>query len=124
MKSWTVLVALITLAIPSIAQRGRACKSNPELVGPCFQLHGRVFYSNGTPSLRIWRVGTDRILGVLPPENEIIPGNLSQALRGWDREVFADLEVCPFTKQAAGAMQMVCVEAASHIVVRKYDNPK
>jgi len=76
-------------------------------------------YTNGTPSLRIWRVGTNRILGVLPPEDEIIPPNLKLALQGWDKWVYADLEVCPFTKEKRGEMQMVCVESAEHLVVQK-----
>jgi hypothetical protein len=120
MKSWLGLVILLlcSMANPAIAQQGRSFKNNPELVSSCFQVHGKVFYSNGTPSLRIWRIGSSRILGVLPPENEIVPSNLARALRGWDREVFADLEVCPFTKDTPGAMQMVCVESATHMVVR------
>ena len=76
-------------------------------------------YTNGTPSLRIWRVGTDRILGVLPPEHEIIPKNLRSALKGFYRWVYADLQVCPFTKEKPGEMQMVCVESAEHLVVKQ-----
>src|SRR5437879_3200137 len=39
------------------------CKSDPDPVGACFTVHGRLFFANGGPP-RIWRIGTDRILGV------------------------------------------------------------
>ena len=62
------------------------CKNNAYLVGQCFRLHGRAFFSNGTPSLRIWHVGTKRILGVSAhpeaddAEDPIAPANLLSAL--------------------------------------------
>src|SRR5438093_13763582 len=33
-------------------------------VGPSETLHGRLFLSNGPPTVRLWKVGTSRILGV------------------------------------------------------------
>jgi hypothetical protein len=71
--------------------------------------------------MRMWHIGTDRVLGVLPSENEIIPINLSKALEtaGQYPEVYGDFEVCPFTKEKPETMQMVCVESANHLVVMK-----
>jgi hypothetical protein len=111
--------ALVTA--PSGGQRGRACKGNPDLVDQCFKIHGRIRIVNGGPQMRIWRIGTDRVLGVLPSEDEIIPKNLSKALdeAGQWPEVYGDFEVCPFTKEKPEEMQMVCVESASHLVIRK-----
>lgn len=86
----------------------------------CFTIHGRISIWNGSPSLRIWRIGTDRILGVLDSENEIIPDNLAKQLDGIGTEVFGDFEVCPFTKSRPGEMQMVCVQTASHLVTKHY----
>jgi hypothetical protein len=117
------------LAVVSVqAQQKRSCKENPDIVGQCFKIHGRVTIGNGGPQMRIWPVGTDRLLGVLPSENEIIPDNLGKALyKGAEtdyhvvdsRAVFGDFEVCPFTKRKEDEMQMVCVESASHLVVRE-----
>ena len=70
--------------------------------------------------MRIWRVGTKRILGVLPPENEIVPHNLAKALAGFDKQIYGNFEVCPFTLEKPGEMQMVCVESADHLIVRKW----
>ena len=94
----------------------QACSSDPDLVGSCFRVHGRISAYNGTPTLRIWRIGTDRLLGV---DNDIpVPESLSRRL-DWDVDAYADFEVCPFTPEREGEMQTVCVESAEHIVVRK-----
>jgi hypothetical protein len=102
-----------------VAPDVRPCKEDPNVVDACFTLRGRVFVSNGTPSLRIWRVGTDRILGVFDPENEIVPDNLAKRLDGYGVEVYGDFEVCPFTKSKPDEMQMVCVESASRLVAKR-----
>jgi len=99
------------------------CKSNPALVGACFTIHGRIMAANGTPGMRIWRVGTKRILGVLPSEDEIVPEPLKEYLKryfGPLTNIYGDLLVCPFTEPRPGEMQMVCIEAASHLVVEQY----
>lgn len=98
----------------------RPCKKDPDIVDSCFMVHGRIQYGNGTPSLRIWRIGTNRMLGVFDPENEIIPDNLATQLTGFGVAVFGDFEVCPFTKSQPDAMQMVCVESARHLVTEHY----
>ncbi len=118
------LSLFILLALPiaySHAQKTRSCKGNPKLVAECFIVHGRATVGNGTPQMRIWRIGTHRVFGIVPPENEIIPDNLGEALVTGDvtsNEVYGDFEVCPFTKSKAKHMQMVCVESASHLVVK------
>jgi hypothetical protein len=74
----------------------QACSSDPNIVGACYKIHGRISAYNGTPTLRIWRIGTDRILGV---EDDIsVPEPLSRQL-GWDVDVYADFELCPFTHE-------------------------
>jgi hypothetical protein len=93
--------------------RFQPCKSDPDIVDACFTVHGRLRAGNGTPTLRIWRVGTKRILGV---HDDIIPENLAV---GWDVEAYGDYLVCPFTKQRPGEMQMVCVESAQHVVPQR-----
>jgi hypothetical protein len=102
------------------------CKNNSYLVGQCFRFHGRAFFSNGTPSLRIWHVGTNRILGITSrpladdAENPIAPANLLNSLGGFDHFVFGDFEVCPFTPKRQGWMQMVCVERAENLAMESY----
>jgi hypothetical protein len=104
----------------------RLCKGNSELVGQCFQVHGRAFVSNGTPHRRTWRVGTKRILGVTASstaddaDDPIAPDNLFRVLGGAKHFVFGDFEVCPLTPEHEGKMQMVCIERADNLVTERY----
>ena len=107
-------------AVPAVGA-AQHCAGRSDLVGPCFHVRGRAALFNGTPTVRIWRVGTTRLLGVSARgceapgcEAETIPA----ALRGvldWEHPVFADFVVCPFTRERPGAMQFVCVESATRI---------
>jgi hypothetical protein len=97
----------------------QGCRGNPELVGPCFSIHGRLGLTNGTPGVRIWRIGTRRILGVILSENEIMPANVKRHL-AWGTTIYGDFEVCPFTPQRSGEMQMICVESARRLVLERY----
>ncbi len=77
---------------------------------------------NGTPSVRIWRVGTKRIVGVSEQRFSVagycnLPPSIHERL-SWDSDLFADFVVCPFTPEEPGIMQLVCVDSAKHIVLR------
>jgi hypothetical protein len=94
------------------------CKSNPQRVGKCFVVRGRLSAYNGNPTFRIFRTGTSRILGVIPSED---PRSLPAELRGvasFEHDIFGTFTVCPFTPSRAGVMQFVCVEAVRDVQVR------
>jgi hypothetical protein len=100
----------------------RPCHEDPHVVGTCFSVRGKMNYWNGSPSVRIWKVGTKRILGV--SENRTtegyssIPRDLVEKL-SWDTDLFADFVVCPFSAEQPGAMQFVCVDAVSNVTVKR-----
>jgi hypothetical protein len=114
---WILLMSMFLSAVPA---PGRPCKTSPDLAGACFTVHGRLRAYNGNPTFRIWPVGTNRLLGVTGPhpgEEPILPDDLRC---GFDCDIYADFEVCPFTAPEAGVMQRVCVEAAEkRVVMRK-----
>jgi len=110
----------------------------------CYWIHGRLTYGNGTPPLRIWKIGSDRILGVFSgpshfpsgteedEEGAELPSNLTKAYEvegqrmkraGKDPVfppiVFADLEICPLRPAKEGSMQPVCIEFAKKIFVKR-----
>ncbi len=100
----------------------KPCKDHPDLVGPCFTVRGRMNFWNGSPSVRIWKVGTKRILGVRDqgkggPGYSMLPDAVLAQL-SWDTDLFADFTVCPLGADVPGAMQIVCVDSATHVVVR------
>ena len=97
------------------------CISNPALSGHCVSVHGRVQLYNGWPQLRVWPVGTDRLLGVLPSECELAPQSVLAHVKQGESVVFVDLVVCPFTNEQPGSMQMVCIESATNLVVTTKD---
>ncbi len=122
-------MALLLIWPASLAQQTsapepaeRPCRAQPALAGACFRARGRLSLYNGAPAIRLWRAGTRRILGVsssyasagyrsIPPELE--------AQLTWDRELWGDFLVCPFTPRRPREMQMICIEEGRNIVVRE-----
>ena len=92
----------------------QACASDPDLVGACFNIHGRLSYWNGAPSTRIWWVGTKRILGV---PDEIVPESVAPHLN-FDVDAYGDYRVCPLTPEKPHEMQMVCIESAHGVTYK------
>ncbi len=106
-----------TISTGALADEYGPCSHSKELVGVCWDIRGRVSLYNGNPSVRIWPVGTKRILGVREADPQLLPPDLAKRL-SWQADVFADLRVCPLTKEREGTMQIVCVAAAGNMVSR------
>lgn len=109
---------LVSIAFLASQASKLPCKGSPKIVGPCFTVHGRLRSYNGNPAIRIWRIGTNRILGVLDTlskndESPWLPGNAQ--LHGGDYSLVGDFEVCPLTVERKGWMQMVCVDSATDV---------
>ena len=125
MKAAVLLVAsILVLQQPNGYSEGKAkCRGNPKVVGACYSIHGRLNPGADTIELRLWPVGTNRIMGVSdgPAINDaeypIYPKNL--VFPHGDEIIYGDFEVCPFTSQRMGAMQFVCIESAAHVVVKR-----
>jgi hypothetical protein len=104
------------------------CKT-PENSKACYWTHGRLTAGNGTPAVRLWKVGTKRLLGIysgpsvdrygLDNEDPELPANLLRKFRPTENWVFADFEVCPLEPEKPGAMQAACIESAKNIIVEK-----
>lgn len=95
------------------------CRDNPKIVDACYETRGRISLFNGNPMMRIWKVGTKRMLGVRYSENPIHPEKLAPYIN-FSTKIFGDYLVCPFTKEQPGHMQFVCIEEASNIRVEDY----
>ena len=96
---------------------GMPCLASDNFVGPCYRVRGRLSYYNGTPSTRIWIVGTHRMLGV-PSEDHRLPPTVKALLKSFDDQIFAEFVVCPLTKERPETMRMVFVKSASHVINR------
>jgi hypothetical protein len=114
--SASVLALLLGVAgIASAQEQSPACQRRSEVVASCFTVRGRLSYWNGSPSARIWRVGTHRMLGVHRDE---LPKEIVARMSGFDTELLGDFEVCPFRHERPGHMQFICVESWRNIKVR------
>lgn len=100
------------------------CRARPDLVGKCFIMYGRLSLGNGTPSIRLWKVSSKRILGVLDPEDisgepglSTIPASIKAQL-DFDKYIFGNFMVCPLTHSRPKEMQTVCIESGRNLIVR------
>jgi hypothetical protein len=119
------LIAGIVMPSPSpvIQSEEKSCRQHPQLIGKCFTVHGRLSVYSGAPALRIWKVGTKRMLGISEQRFAVegyrnVPETIQNQLNQ-DVEIFGDFLVCPFTRQKAGEMQMVCVEEGKNLKAMK-----
>jgi len=126
------------------SKRKIPCKT-PQNASLCYRTYGRLEVANGNPTLRIWRIGTHRVLAVYsgpshyPPrtiaddENPELPQELYRAYKANNRAqmkatgmmwalppyAYADFEVCPLVPEHKGWMQPICIECAKNIYVEK-----
>jgi hypothetical protein len=87
-------------------------------VGPCFTIRGRLYAGADNISVRIWRIGTHRILGY--PQRGLpcdIPPELKPALRA-EKTIYADVTVRPVTASEPGVMQLVCIVSATNVSIQ------
>ena len=110
---------ILAVGLMSFAQAfAGACKSDKRVTGACFTVHGRISHYNGTSSTRIWVIGTHHMLSV-PSEDTELPENLRKLMATFYDEVYGDFLVCPFTREKAGEMQLVCIEAVKNLKLQK-----
>jgi len=118
----TLMALLGSVAGVAGGQPDKPCREHPKLAAACFTIHARMRYYNGAPSVRLWPIGTDRLLGVSEgqfalPGYENLPVSLRETL-DHRREIYADFVVCPFTPSEPSVMRLVCVDSATKIVTK------
>lgn len=110
-----------------VRKRKIVCKT-PEIAATCYWTHGRLANYNGTPTLRLWKIGTKRILAIhsgpgfklgdnQENENPEVPANVERAFKDFETLVYGDFEICPLEPEEPGVMQRACIESAKNLVV-------
>jgi len=118
------LLTGVTDQRPASGQVERPCREHPQRSGPPFTVHGALRFYNGSPSFRIWSIGTGRILGISEGRFFLegyrnLPKWLEDQARP-DSQVFADFVVFPFERDKPGVMRLVCVDTAYNVRVRPW----
>jgi hypothetical protein len=117
------LLAMLVIAIPACAVQPQ-CKENPKVIAACFSIHARANLGANSGPIYLWPIGTKRRLGVTggPTLDDsvepIFPRNLR--FQSANDDVFGNFEVCPFTPQKEGHLQLVCIESAARLVVVRH----
>ena len=113
-------------AEPQSTPKADSCRARPDLVGKCFNVHGRLSVYNGTPSIRLWPIGTKRLLGIIDPTDvsnapgsTILPLDIKSKL-DWNKDVFGDFVVCPLAVSKPGRMQTVCIESGKNLTIHEH----
>ena len=129
-KSIVISVLALLITYNAIAEsrltQAPSCRTRPDVVGRCFNVHGRLSVYNGTPSIRLWPIGSKRLLGVLDPTDissvprpTVLPDDIKQKL-DWNKDVFGDFFVCPLSRKQPGRMQTICLDSGKHLNVREH----
>ena len=123
------MTAALAVSAPLLATDGpSACAASAKRGGACFVVHGRLAVWNGDPAMRIWRIGTKRMLGVVGADGDAASANLTPSSVDRVRttnftEVDGDYRVCPLTASKPGRMQIVCIDSAAKLVAREPKEP-
>lgn len=110
------------LSSAALAAPEGSCREHPLVNGPCFRLYARLSRYNGTPSARLWPVGTSRLLGISEGRFALdgyrnLPEDIDR-LSTFESDLFGNFLVCPFTDDEPGVMRFVCVESVEDLVIR------
>jgi len=117
---WPFLVRLLLAQQPlETIDASQVCSHARGFVGPCLSVHGRLsLYSDNVP-LRIWPVGSSRLLGVQMADSPFylpvacrVPSEFTRGL-DLDTDIYADFVVRPLTPERPGVMQRVCIATAN-----------
>ena len=126
MNTLRILVISFIVLSSSLSQAEelKSCKAHPLVSGACFEFRGRLAFYNGTPSMRIWPIGTNRLLGISESKYFLqgyasIPSTLVNKLK-WGNAIYANFIACPFAKQTPDTMQLICVESATNVQVKTW----
>jgi len=123
----SALISLLTATVAAAADKPAACRNSHAIVAPCFTVRGRLSIYEGGWNLRIWPLGSRRLLAVVDgadvydDQKIVLPKAIEVPLEKFSIgvRIFADYRVCPLTRSEPEHMQHVCVVGASHVVVVK-----
>jgi hypothetical protein len=88
-----------------------SCQTDPDLAGACYSIRGRVGLGSNGISMRLWQVGTEKVMNL---GEGMLPDELSSLVTPETR-VYANMIVCPLASNIPRVMPTVCIESASNL---------
>ena len=91
-----------------------------------FTIHGRLHYYNGSGGMRIWIVGSKRMLEVAGDSDESgkINAIFSDGGGYFSRTIYADFTVEPLRPDIKGAMRPVRIVKVKNVVIERDEDKK
>jgi hypothetical protein len=101
----------------SVGSPSWPCPVQP--VEPCFKHHGRLSSQNGI-ALKIWLIGTSRVVGLENDGNDLPPMirkylDMTSTNHSY---IYGDFDICPTELDKPGHLRRVCVAGAEKLVVQ------
>jgi len=103
---------------------GQVCSHPRGFVGPCVTVRGRVQTNSDNVLVRLWKVGTSRVVEI---QNEVsgidfpvicnLPSEIYRLL-GEAKIIYADFVIRPLTADRPGVMGYACIASAKNVVAR------
>jgi hypothetical protein len=116
LTSVTALSAFALQSEPLVASQ--VCgSSSSAFVDSCHPIRVRLVAGGDNILIRIWPVGTRRLLGWTNAELCTPPSDLDSPMRA-GKYVYADVVVRPLSRPDAHTMQFVCIAGATNVTVR------
>ena len=119
-----ILLGLCVSLRPLHAQSDRIaadqiCTSTDSIfIAPCRQFRARLTGGADNIAVRIWPVGTRRVLGYAGAALRCkLPENI-ESLMERETTIFADVTIRPVSRDIPGHMQFVCIASATHVRVQ------
>ncbi len=118
-------VIILALAL-NISLQAAAADTPATKTWPCYWTRGRIWIAQGGPSIRVWPVGTRRVLGIVNPktgvtdvdETDALPDSVTAVLTE-DVAVYGNYHICPIAPERRGWMRFVFIDkVAGKLVVR------
>lgn len=121
-------VCISATGSPRQSRKRKAVCKTAEIAASCYWVHGRLGVANGNPTIRLWKIGTHHMFGILSgpgsldrdPDDSLepeLPSNVERAFKTLTTRIYADFEICPLEPEKSGEMQDACIESARNLVV-------
>jgi len=124
------LCAVAAQALPQQSEKRKIPCKSPENTATCYWARGRLSVYDGRPPLRLWKIGTTRILAIYSGPsvkrgdekdmmNPELPGNVRTIFKSSQDRIFGEFEIYPISPDQPGEMQAACIESAKGLFVQR-----